>query len=253
MRTTGTKDDQQRFRWILICLLLIGLTLPGTQVQAESSTGDDSPYATEPSAPPNDDAPPPSPMNAPATAPSQTPSKPARQKRKYFIPDTQRSDAGVFHVAFAVGGNFYIEPVVNATTGIATGDFYKDFGFQGGVFFDYDYSQMTENIPIALRGMIGYKYVLSSVNVFTFDGVVRYMVKVSDKSSFGIGPGVSAGVWYRTITATSAQEQVVFLPSLLLNAGFDFNPFMTNFNWVVTRIGSNSTIMGWELYFGFRL
>src|SRR5260370_33334159 len=32
------------------------------------------------------------------------------KSRKYFIPDTDRTDAGIFHVAFAGGGNFYIEP-----------------------------------------------------------------------------------------------------------------------------------------------
>jgi hypothetical protein len=189
---------------------------------------------------------------APTPTPSTSKNKKSKQ-RKYFVPDPERSDAGIFNVAIAAGGNFYIEPQVDAATLLANGNYFMDFGFQGGVFFDYDYSQMPENIPLALRGMIGYKYILSSVHVFDVDLAARYMLRVSDKSEFGIGPGISAAVWYRAITSTSNTEQVLFLPSFLLDLGFDFNPFMTDFKWVINRIGASSTIMGFELYFGFRL
>jgi hypothetical protein len=199
--------------------------------------------------------------NQPVTTspPSPSTSSPSTSKNKkgkhskYFVPDPDRSDAGVFNVALAAGGNFYFEPQVDPITNLATGDYFKDFGFQGGVFFDYDYSQMPENIPLALRGMIGYKYILSSVHVFDVDLAARYMLRVSDKTEFGIGPGVSAAVWYRAITSTSPTEQVLFLPSFLIDMGFDFNPFMADFKWVINRIGADSTIMGFELYFGFRL
>lgn len=175
--------------------------------------------------------------------------------RKYFIPDTNRVDAGVFHVAFALGGNFYIEPEVVSTTSAPTGNYFKDFGFQGGVYFDYDYSELADNIPLALRGMVGYKYVLSSVHVFTFDGMVRRQFRLSENSSFGIGIGGSAAVWYRQQSNRPifANEEIVFLPSFILGAGFDFNPFMVDFKWLINRFGQDSTITGLELYFGFRL
>lgn len=187
------------------------------------------------------------------------PSKPARRsKKRYFGTEKpERIDAGVFHVGFAGGGNFYTEPKykVDATTGKKepTGDYYKDFGFQAGAYFDYDYSELTENVPLALRGMLGYKYILSSVHVFTFDGVVRRIFRVSDNSTFGIGMGGSAAVWYRSVTSTSPDEEVIFLPSFLIGAGFEFNPFMADFKWLINRVGGDNTIMGFELYFGFRL
>lgn len=175
--------------------------------------------------------------------------------RKYFVPDTQRVDAGMFHVAFALGGNFYVEPQI-ASIGLApTGEYFKDFGFQGGVYFDYDYSELADNIPLALRGMVGYKYILNSVHVFTFDGVIRRMFRMSEHSSFGLGIGGSAAVWYRqgSDRPTFANEEVIFLPSFVIGAGFDFNPFMVDFKWLINRFGENSTITGFELYFGFRL
>lgn len=189
----------------------------------------------------------------------QAPRPPKRKlKKRYFGTEKpERIDAGVFHVAFAAGGNFYIEPKyqVDATTGSkeTTGEYFKDFGFQGGVYFDYDYSEMTENVPLALRGMVGYKYILSSVHVFTFDGMVRRIFRVSDNSTFGVGMGGSAAVWYRSITSTSPDEEVIFLPSFLVGAGFEFDPFMTDFKWLINRVGGDNTIMGFELYFGFRL
>lgn len=184
--------------------------------------------------------------------------RPVRQvKKRYFGTEKpERIDAGVFHVAFAVGGNYYIEPKyqVTATAGKEpTGDYFRDLGFQAGVYFDYDYSELTENVPLALRGMIGYKYVLSSVNVFSFDGMVRRMWRTSDSASFGLGFGGSMAVWSRTVTATSPEEEVVLLPSLLIGAGFEFNPFMADFKWLINRMGGDNTIMGFELYFGFRM
>ncbi|MEZ4751752.1 MAG: hypothetical protein R3B54_14320 [Bdellovibrionota bacterium] len=41
-----------------------------------------------------------------------------QQKRKYFIPDTQRVDAGTFHVAFGAGGNFYTLSPNSTATGL---------------------------------------------------------------------------------------------------------------------------------------
>lgn len=180
---------------------------------------------------------------------------PDTKKRHYLTRNEQehRVDAGVFHVAFAVGGNFYVEPQVNATTKAPLGDYFKDFGFQGGVYFDYDYSELDENIPLALRGMIGYKYILSSVHVFTFDGVVRRMFRLSEYSAFGVGIGGSTAMWYRSVTSTSPDEEMIFLPSFIIGAGFEFNPFMVDFKWLINRFGADSTITGLELYFGIRL
>jgi len=178
------------------------------------------------------------------------------ERKKHFVPDIKRTDAGIFHVAAVVGGNFYTEPKVTKDASgnlTSTGEYFKDFGFQAGVIFDYDYSEMDENIPLSLRGMIGYKYVLSSVHVFSFDGAVRRMFRFSDAASFGLGLGASAAVWYRSITASSPDEEIIFLPSVYATAGFDFTPFMVEFKWLVNRFGEDSTITGLELYFGFRL
>jgi hypothetical protein len=179
--------------------------------------------------------------------------KKSTDNRHYFSDNTPRTDAGIFHVGFAVGGNFYIEPQFDSSTGQATGDYFKDFGFQGGVYFDYDYSELAENIPLMLRGMIGYKYILNSVHVGSFDGMVRYMLRFSEGASFGFGMGGSAAVWYRPQSSSAPNEEVIFLPSLLLGAGFEFNPFMVDFKWLINRVGADSTIMGFELYFGFRI
>ena len=175
--------------------------------------------------------------------------------RKYMVEDPSRVDAGIFHVAFAGGGNFYIEPEVVSATNTPTGNYFKDYGFHAGVFFDYDYSEMQENIPLQLRGMLGYKYILNSTHIVAFDGMVRRMFALSDKVAFGVGMGGSAAVWYRVPNATqpTAKEEITFLPSLLLGAGFDFNPFMVDFKWLINRIGQDSSISGIELYFGFRL
>lgn len=178
-----------------------------------------------------------------------------RQKRKYMVADPDRVDAGLFHVGFAVGGNFYIEPKFSSTTNEPLGDYFKDFGFQGGMYFDYDYSALSENVPIALRGMLGYKRILGNTNVFALDGVVRHMFRFSDKATFGIGPGVSAALWFRegSTTAPVSDEEIIFLPSFILTAGFEYNPFMVDFKWLINRVGQDATIMGFELSFGFRL
>jgi hypothetical protein len=175
-----------------------------------------------------------------------------KKKRAYHIEDIERTDAGVFHVAFAAGGNFYVEPKFSKTTGQPTGDYFKDFGFQGGAFFDYDYSELTENVPLGLRGMIGYKYILQSTHVFAFDGLARIMWRLSDDVTFGLGMGVSLGTWYRAETALSTEE-TKFLPCGIIGAGFEFNPFMVDLKWLINRFGADSTITGVELYFGFRL
>ncbi len=185
------------------------------------------------------------------------PKKKKLQKRKYFTDDSPRTDAGVFHVAATFGGNMYIEPEVN-NSNLPTGNFHKDFGFAAGVTFDYDYSELDENIPLMLRGFVGYKYVLSSVHVATFDGIVRRMWKFSEKSSFGLGFGGSAAVWYRVELTSStgtvlANEEIIFLPSFIMEAGFDFNPFMIDIRLLINRIKGDSSILGGELYFGFRL
>lgn len=193
----------------------------------------------------------------PATPPAAKKKRDRKgERKKHFIPDTSRVDAGIFHVAAVVGGNFYTEPKVtrNASNQIvSTGEYFKDFGFQAGVIFDYDYSELDENIPLSLRGMLGYKYILSSVHVFAFDGSARKMFRFSDAASFGLGLGASAAVWYRSITTSSPDEEIVFLPSIFLTAGFDFTPFMVEFKWLVNKFGEDDTITGLELYFGFRL
>lgn len=230
-------------RLVFIATLLCSLIWFFTPVSALAE-GEDTPYSSD-----IEQGPPPGP-------PPAGPTKPGNQKqdkRKYFIPDTQRVDAGIFHVAFAGGGNFYIEPKINATTREATGDYFKDFGFQVGVLFDYDYSALTENVPFALRMMVGYKYILNSVHFFSVDGTARYMFRVSDYSSFGLGVGFSTGLWYRAITDLSRDEETILLSSFVIEGGFDFNPFMVDLKWVTNRLGSDSTIMGFELNFGVRL
>ncbi len=198
-----------------------------------------------------------SPIEAP---PPKHPIRKAPKQRRYYVaqdPEERRTDAGIFYVGFAVGGNFYMEPVVskNVTTSVTTltGDYYKDFGFQGGVYFDYDYSKLTENVPLGIRGMVGYKYVLNSTHVFAFDGVVRRMFNVSDKVTFGLGMGGSAALWYRSDTAANANSETVFLPSFITTFGFEFNPFMVDFKWLINRFQVDNTITGFELYFGVRL
>jgi hypothetical protein len=242
------------FRRAICVLFISGLCFSSPELRAETSDYlEEDPYSQK------------SPSETPEAAQSPSRAQPARptrqssggnrtrgEKRKYFTDDSPRSDAGVFHVGFAAGGNFYIEPRINLSTGVATGDFFKDFGFQAGVYFDHDYSELDENIPLMLRGMVGYKYVLSSVHVFSFDGMVRHMFRLSDKASLGVGIGASGAVWYRT-ASTNSNEEILFLPTVLIGAGFEFNPFMVDFKWALNRVGGENTIMGFELYFGFRL
>ena len=193
------------------------------------------------------------PESPPPAAKTKSPKK--KEKRQYVTDNPNRSDAGVFHVGFAGGGNFYVEPQVDSTTGLANGQYFTDFGFQVGVYFDYDYSEVDTNIPLMLRGMVGYKYVLNSTNVFTFDGVAERVFRLSEYASFGLGLGASAAVWYRVGSdiAPASTMQVIFLPSMIVTAGFQFDPFMVDFKWLINRFGQNSTITGFELYFGFRL
>ncbi len=242
----------------LLLSLLIGLAIPAALLAETSDYLEEDPYAETKNRPsenkpaetkPTENVRSASPARA---AQPSTTSRTMSDKRKYFTDDTPRSDAGVFHVGFAGGGNFYTEPVINRTTGAPTGDYYKDFGFQAGVYFDHDYSELDENIPLMLRGMIGYKYILSTVHVFSFDGMVRRMFRFSEKASFGLGVGASAAMWYRAATNTSPTEEILFLPTILIGGGFEFNPFMADIKWAINRIGTN-TIMGFELYFGFRL
>src|SRR3989338_840974 len=105
---------------------------------------------------------------------------PEKKSRTFFVPDTSRVDAGAFHVAIVAGGNFFVEPQVLSANLAPTGDYFKDFGFQAGVYFDYDYSELPENIPLALRGGAGYKYVLGGTHVFAVEGLVRNIFRMSD-------------------------------------------------------------------------
>jgi len=189
-----------------------------------------------------------------APSKSKEPAKPEKKEKRYFGTEQDpRVDAGIFHVAFAAGGNFFIEPKLEASNKQPTGDYFNDFGFGGGVVFDYDYSRMTENIPLMLRGMIGYRYVLQSVHVFDLEGIARRMWQFSDSSTFGIGVGVSTALWYRTLTNNSPYEETLFLPSFILETGFEFNPLMVELKWLVNRFGTDSTINGLEFLLGIRL
>ncbi len=169
------------------------------------------------------------------------------EKRKYFVEGEKRVDAGVFHVGFAAGGNFYTEPKFTLA-GAPLGEYFKDFGFQAGVYFDFDY----EDTRLGLRGWVGYKYLLNSVHAFAFDGMVRYLFRVSDNAKFGLGIGASAGLWFRSQTVDT-NEEVLFLPAFVLGAGFDFNPFLTDLKLLINRIGADATLLGVELSFGVRL
>lgn len=191
------------------------------------------------------------------------PSTPTRRpkrvltKRKYFTDTSPRSDAGIFHVGFAVGGNIYMEPKLRASDNEFADDYFKDFGYQGGVYFDYDYSRASENIPLALRGFLGYKYALNSTHIFAAEGVVRRIFNLSENSDFGLGAGVSLATWFRNITQISSTEtveieQTVLLPTFILSAGFDFNPFMVDLKWMIHRFGVGESLMGAEFYFGVR-
>ncbi|NBX69895.1 MAG: hypothetical protein EBR01_13140 [Proteobacteria bacterium] len=181
------------------------------------------------------------------------PAKKERKEKRYFGTEPEpRVDAGIFHVAFAGGANFFIEPKLNAVTKAPLGEYFNDFGFGGGVVFDFDYSQMAENIPLMLRGFVGYKYVLQSVHVFDVEGIVRRMWQFSDSATFGIGAGVSSAVWYRTKTDESLYEETLFLPSFVVETGFEFNPLMVELKWLVNRLGTDSSINGIEFLVGLR-
>lgn len=179
--------------------------------------------------------------------------KEKKEKRFFGTEKDPRIDAGIFNVAFALGGNFFIEPKLLAANGAKTGDYFNDFGFGGGVFFDYDYSKMTENIPLMLRGFVGYRYILQSVHVFDIEGIARRMWQFSESSSFGVGLGVSTALWYRSLTDNSPYEETLFLPSMVVETGFEFNPMMVQLKWLVNRLGSDSSINGIEFMFGIRL
>lgn len=197
-----------------------------------------------------------------ATPSSKTVVTPApkkeRKERRYFGTEPEpRIDAGIFHVAFVGGANFFIEPKLQLNNlgevdGKRTGEYFNDFGFGGGVVFDFDYSQMAENIPLMLRGFVGYKYVLRSVHVFDVEGIVRRMWQFSDSSTFGIGAGVSSAIWYRTKTDESLYEETLFLPSFVVETGFEFNPLMVELKWLVNRLGTDSSINGIEFLVGLR-
>ncbi len=173
-------------------------------------------------------------------------------RRKYFTDNTPRVDSGIFYIGIAAGGNFYIETKFDDNTGQPSGEF-KDFGFQAGVYFDWDYSQLNENIPLGLRGMVGYKYITNSTHVFSFDGLVRRMWQFSESSTFGLGFGGSMAIWYRELTSQTRSEQIIFLPTLILGAGFEFSPFMVDLKALINRWSSEKIIAGFELYFGVRL
>ncbi|NDC25597.1 MAG: hypothetical protein EB078_11220, partial [Proteobacteria bacterium] len=186
------------------------------------------------------------------------PSAKKKEPRKFFSDNSPRSDAGIFHVAFALGGNFYIEPKLNASTKAFADDYFRDFGYQGGVYFDYDYSRMAENIPLSLRGYIGYKYAMNSTHIFAVEGVVRRMFQVSETSDFGIGAGVSLATWFRSTSQvennqTTQIDETILLPTFIVSGGFDFNPFMVDLKWMIHRMGEGNTIMGAEFNFGVRL
>jgi|LakMenEpi03Aug12_release.lakeMendotaPanAssembly.Ray.scaffolds.fasta_scaffold133850_3 hypothetical protein len=200
-------------------------------------------------------------QETPKAKPAPVKLKPVPKKkeaRKYFTDNSPRSDAGIFHVAFALGGNVYVEPKLIATTKEFADDYFKDFGYQGGVYFDYDYSRTAENIPLALRGYLGYKYALNTTHIFALEGVVRRMFQLSENSDFGIGAGVSLATWFRTTAQvtnneTTQIEETILLPTFIVAAGFDFNPFMVDLKWMIHRFGQGNTIMGAEFNFGVRL
>jgi len=230
-------------RRLLILLFLFSLVFPTSWLCAEEDYEEDTVIEEADSL-----EPPPSPLR----------NKKSIKKRKYFTDQSPRSDAGIFHVGFAVGGNVYIEPKLRAADNEFADDYFKDFGYQGGVYFDYDYSRASENIPLSLRGFLGYKYVLNSTHVFATEGVVRRMFNLSENSDFGIGAGVSLATWFRNITQLSTNstveiEQTVLLPTFIISAGFDFNPFMVDLKWMIHRFGVGETLMGAEFYFGVRL
>lgn len=240
--------------WLTL-LLLVGFLNSSTMAYAEEDYVDEEEMAEETVA--EEEAPQ---VLKPARKKSkELPQKKSKaQPRKFFSDNSPRTDAGIFHVAFALGGNVYIEPKLLSSNGNFADDYFKDFGYQGGVYFDYDYSRMTDNIPLALRGFLGYKYALNSTHIFAVEGMVRRMWQVSENADFGLGAGLSLATWFRSQTITSGSEtsqidQTVLLPTFILGAGFDFNPFMVDLKWMIHRFGVGETLMGAEFYFGVRL
>jgi len=231
-------------RPFLSFFVLVSFLLGAAQTWAEEDYEEDSSIEESPS--------------VEVLTPRSSSPKKAIKKRKYFSDSSPRTDAGIFHVGFALGGNVYIEPKLFASNNTFADDYFKDFGYQGGVYFDYDYSRASENIPLALRGFLGYKYALNSTHIFAAEGVVRRMFNLSENSDFGLGAGVSLATWFRNMnqissTETVEIEQTVLLPTFILSAGFDFNPFMVDLKWMVHRFGVGETLMGAEFYFGVRL
>lgn len=244
--------SQSRIAILTLLAILMGLVSP--TLLAEEDYVEDT--YQEDSATPVDDEPAPTKLKPAKKKSKPTPAK--KEPRKYFSDSSPRSDAGIFHVAFALGGNIYVEPKVFANNNEFADDYFKDFGYQGGVYFDYDYSRMTENIPLALRGFLGYKYALNSTHIFAVEGMVRRMFQLSENADFGLGAGVSLATWFRktvqiTNNETAQLEQTILLPTFIIGAGFDFNPFMVDLKWMVHRFGVGQTIMGAEFYFGVRL
>ena len=90
-------------------------------------------------------------------------------------------------------------------------------------------------------------------HVFDIEGIARRMWQFSESSSFGVGVGMSSALWYRALTNNSPYEETLFLPSLILETGFEFNPMMVQLKWMVNRLGSDSSINGIEFMFGIRL
>lgn len=244
--------SQSRIAILTLLAILMGLVSP--TLLAEEDYVEDT--YQEDSATPVDDELAPTKLKPAKKKSKPTPAK--KEPRKYFSDSSPRSDAGIFHVAFALGGNIYVEPKVFANNNEFADDYFKDFGYQGGVYFDYDYSRMTENIPLALRGFLGYKYALNSTHIFAVEGMVRRMFQLSENADFGLGAGVSLATWFRktvqiTNNETAQLEQTILLPTFIIGAGFDFNPFMVDLKWMVHRFGVGQTIMGAEFYFGVRL
>lgn len=194
------------------------------------------------------------------TLQSQSTNTSGNQKkvRTFFNSQEKRVDAGVFHVGFAAGGNFFIEPEEYGTiySSESTGQYFTSFGLQAGIYLDHDYSELTENVPLMIRAIIGYRYILDSIHIFAVDGLVRYMMRFSEHNALGLGGGVSAGIWYvpgSYYAPPYTVNEVAFVPALLLSAGIEFDNFFGDFKTMVKEINSFSTILGFELSFGFRL
>src|SRR4051812_23875518 len=122
---------QRRHRLLAIFL---GLFLAVTLARPAFSEDEESTKTEEESSTSDTEAPPPPPP------PVRKKSKTKSGRREYVtdVDHNDRSDAGVFHIGFAAGGNFYLEPKLLqvGTQQTTTGEYFKDFGFQGGAYFD---------------------------------------------------------------------------------------------------------------------